>query len=457
MKRFGREEIENLTKVIEKGELGDHHGGFMDQFKEDFCALTGSKHSVLAATAMLLMHAIPGAIGAGAGDEIICDSLVHFHAIACLHNNIVPVWADIRQDNFLMDPDDVERKITKRTKAIWVTHTFGYIAEVDRLREIADKHGVYLLEDCAHIITGEYKGKMLGTWGHIGTFSFNCYKQLNTGEGGIAITDDAKLAAELSKRIIFGETPEVLSSNYRMSELQAAVGVAQLKKVPGFIEEFRAGHAYLEEAISGCEWLDPRFAIPGGAVVPYYWSCVFRGERKGIGYDVFKAALKQSGARFGTGYLQVPPYMYAYLREPYAYGNKGCPYICPLYGDKVEWEKGLCPNAEEVVPRIIHCNVMTDRETAAAAAAALKKAIALAESGDVEPLTYSDLDNRILALVKEFGPIEPIETIRLFRERGWEKFEEGSMWNAMEDLRYRFPYKLSHAGPRKFAYQDLSK
>ena len=456
MVKFGREDIENLTKVIESGKLGDHPRGFMDQFKADFCAVTGSKHTILAATAMLLMQAIPGAIGAGAGDEIICDALVHFHALACLHNNIVPVWADLRTDNYLMDPDDAERRITKRTKAIWVTHMFGYAAEVDRLREICDKHGIYLLEDCAHSILGNYKGRKVGTWGHIGTFSFNNDKQLSTGEGGAAITDDDKLAAELNKRIIFGSTPEVLSSNYRMTELQAAVGVAQLKKVQGYIDEYREGCTYLENAIKDCTWLDARYMLPDSDVIPYSWSCFFYGERSGVSYDVFKAALKQSGARFGTGYLQVPPYQYAYLREPFAYGNKGCPYKCNYYDGAVEWEKGLCPNAEAILPRIVHINAMCDKEISAQNAEALRKAIALAEKGDVEPLTYSDLENKILSLVKEFGPIEPIETVGLYQDKGWGGITEAVLWNIMEDLLYRFPYKLSKAGPRKYAYQDLS-
>mgnify|MGYP005846217809 FL=1 len=86
------------------------------------------------------MHAIPDAIAAGAGDEIICDPVVQLHGIACLHNNVIPVWADVRPDNFLMDADKVEEKITERTKAIWVTHLWGFPVEVDKLREIADRH-----------------------------------------------------------------------------------------------------------------------------------------------------------------------------------------------------------------------------------------------------------------------------------------------------------------------------
>jgi perosamine synthetase len=457
MNRYGQEEIDNLTKVIQGGMLGDHSGGFMDQFRQDFARVTNAKHAICAATAMLAMHAIPGAIGAGAGDEIICDPVVQFHAIACLHNNVVPVWADVRPDNFLMDTASVEARITPRTKAIWVTHLFGFPAEVDALRQIADRHGLYLLEDCAHVVLGSYKGKMLGTWGHIGTFSFNCFKQLSTGEGGMAITDDDRLAAELIKRIIFGESPETLSSNYRMTELQAAVGVAQLKKVPGFLKEFAEGKQLLDGAIGDCRWLEPRQELPGSGVVPYFWTCLFCGERENIGYDVFKAALRQAGAPFGTGYLQVPAYMYEYLRKPLAYGDKGCPYNCHLYDGRVDWREGLCPVAEETIPRIVQTNNMVSLEVASRAAAALKDAIRLTESGAVEPLKYTDLDFKILNLVKECGRLEPIEAIRLFDEKGWEHFDEAGMWSAMEDLRYRFPYKLAHAGPRQFIYHDLSK
>lgn len=457
MEKYGQQEILNLTKVIESGNFADHSGGFMDQLRHDFAEATGAKHAITAATAMLLMHAIPGAIGAGAGDEIICDPVVQFHGIACLHNNVVPVWADVRRDNFLMDPDSVEARITPRTKAIWVTHLWGFAAEVDKLREIADRHGIYLLEDCAHCTLGEYKGKKLGTWGHFGTFSFNMGKQLATGEGGIAITNDDKLAFELNRRIIFGESPEVLSSNYRMTEFQAAVAVPQLKKVPGYLEEYRKSKQILDDAIAGCEWLDARVELPGTVLAPYFWSCLFHGERKDVSYAVFKAALRQAGAPFGTGFLQVPAYLYDIFRNPNAYGNKGCPYNCHLYTGKVEWNAGLCAIAEDVIPRIVHTNNMVTVDRAAKAAQTLKEAIKLAESGNVAPLVYTELDKKVLEIVKQFGPLEPNEAIKHFDNNGWEHLDEHSMFMLMEDLRDRFPYKLSHAGPRKFAYHDLSR
>ena len=454
--KYGQEEIANLTKVIESGNFADHAGGFMDQLRHDFAKATGAKHAITSATAMLLMHAIPGAINAGGGDEIICDPVVQFHGIACLHNNVVPVWADVRPDNFLMDPDKVEALITPRTKAIWVTHLWGYAAEVDKLLDIANRHGIYLLEDCAHGCLGEYKGKKLGTWGQVGTFSFNMGKQLATGEGGIAITNDDKMAFEINRRIIFGESPEVLSSNYRMTEFQAAVAVAQLKKVPAYLEEYRKSKAILDEAIAGCEWLDARKLEDGTVLAPYFWSCLFHGERKSIGYNVFKAALRQAGAPYGTGFLQVPAYMYDLFHKPTEYGKKGWVFEPHLYADKGAWGEGICPVAEDIIPRIVHTNNMVPVEKAAVSARKLKEAIKLAESGQVAPLQYTELDKRVLDVVKQFGPIEPSEAIHHFDQNGWEHLDEHTMFTLMEDLRDRSPYKLSHAGPRKFAYHDLS-
>jgi perosamine synthetase len=456
MPQFGKEEIANLTAVIESGVFCDKQGGFMDRFRADFARAMGAKHALTGGAAMLLMHAIPGAIGAGAGDEIIVDPVVQFHAIACLWNNVVPVWVDVRPGDFLMDPDAVEAKITKRTRAIWVTHLWGFPAEVDRLRKIADKHGIYLLEDCAHALFTEYKGRPVGTWGHLGTFSFNMGKQLPTGEGGMAITNDDKLAFELDRRIIFGESPEVLSSNYRMTEFQAAVGVAQLARVPGYLAAFRKGKEVLDAAIKGCSWLDPRTPAAGAVVSPYSWACIFRGERANINYGVFKAAMREAGDDYGFGFTQQPGYMYDMFRKPNAYANKGCPYNCSHYDGKVDWKPGLCPVSEDVIPRLVSTgNMALDTASYERKAACMKKAIALAESGKVAPLVYDATELHILDLVKEKGVLDPVEAVAIFDQRGWGHHDEHGMLSMMEGLRERTPRKLSHAGPRKFAYHEM--
>lgn len=147
--------------------------------------------------------------------------------------------------------------------------------------------------------------------------------------------------------------------------------------------------------------------------------------------------------------------MYEIFRNPNAYGNKGCPYNCHLYKGKVEWKEGLCPVAEDVIPRIVHTNNMVSVEQAAKTAEALKEDIKLTESGNVEPLDYIEIDKKILEVVKNYGSLEPMEVINIFNEKGWEHFDEYTMPTLMEDLRDRFPYKLSHAGPRKFTYHEL--
>ncbi|MBS3762407.1 MAG: DegT/DnrJ/EryC1/StrS family aminotransferase, partial [Planctomycetes bacterium] len=369
----------------------------------------------------------------------------------------VPVWADVREDDFLLDPDSVEERISPRTRAIWVTHLWGFPAEVDRLRQIADEHEIYLLEDCAHALFTTYKGKYLGKWGHFGTFSFNMGKQLPTGEGGMAITDDDELAAELNKRIIFGESPEVLSSNYRMTEFQAAVGVEQLKKVPGYLEKYRDGRKSLDAAVEDCEWLDARTALPDSEVSPYFWSCIFRGERAGISNGVFRAALGEvCSGEFGMGFTQRPAYFYEFFRAPNAYANTGCPYNCAHYDGTVEWKAGLCPVAEDVLPRLVTTNNMVEVEEARRKADLLRDAIQVAESVDVEETEYSELEQIVLEVVKERGPIEPGEAIDTLAEHGYEASEHRVL-GVMEGLRDRYPYKLSHAGPRRFAYHDLSE
>jgi perosamine synthetase len=456
MPAYGQAEIRNLTEVIRSGIFCDKRGGFMDQFRHDFARALHAKHGISGATAMLLMQAIPAAIGAGPGDEIICDPIVQFHGIACLFNNIVPVWADVQPNDFLMDPKSVEQRITKRTKAIWVTHLWGFPADVQTLRRIADKHKIYLLEDCAHAMFAQYKGKYLGNWGSVGTFSFNMGKQLATGEGGMAILNDDRLAEELNKRIIFGESPEVLSSNYRMTEFQAAVGVEQLKKVPGYLKEYREGRKLMDEVAGDCEWLDLRRELPGGVVAPYFWSCIFRGERRNIPSPVFQAALREAGGGFGIGFIQRPAYLYNIFRNPNAYNNVGCPYVCQFYKGKVEWKAGLCPVSEDIIPRLVTTNNMRPVAAMRKQAKILARAIKLAESGNVKPLKYSDLEKKVLKVVKENGPIEPIEVIALFDRKGYPHLDEHGMLSVMEGLRDRFPYKLSHAGPRKFAYHALT-
>ncbi|MBI2194263.1 MAG: DegT/DnrJ/EryC1/StrS family aminotransferase [Planctomycetes bacterium] len=460
VKTFGKQEIRNLTKVIKSGNFAHHRGGFIDQFEQAFAKEFGAKHAIAGASAMVLMHAIPGAIGAGAGDEIICDPVVQFHGVASLHGNVVPVWADVRKDNFLLDPKSVEKKITRRTKAIWVTHLWGFPAEADQLRRVADKHGLYLLEDCAHAMFLDYRGKYAGLWGHFGTFSFNMGKHLGTGEGGMAITNDDTLAHELRRRIIFGESPPVLASNYRMTEFVAAVGVVQLKKVPRYLEEYRKGKAILDEVVGECDWLARRALPEGGGVSPYQYACIFRGDKKGFAPRALMNALQACGAagelRFGLGFTQRPAYQYDFFRVPRAYGDRGCPYTCRLYTGKVDLRDGLCPVAEDIIPRLVTTNNMVRASVMKKKAAILKQAIRMVEAGKAPHDTYSGVQIAVLDIVQALQPVGPDPVARELARKGIEK-SPSDVREIMESLRSGFPRKLSYAGPERFAYHDFTK
>lgn len=451
---FGAREKANLAKVIDSGCFCDYPGGFIRKFEAEFAKDLKARHAIAGATAMVLMHAIPGAIGAGAGDEIICDPIVQFHGIASLHGNVIPVWADVRPDNFLMDPDKVEALITPRTKAIWVTHLWGFPAEVDKLRRIADKHGIYLIEDCAHAMFLKYKGRYVGNWGHIGTFSFNMGKHLPTGEGGMATVNDDALAQELRKRIIFGESPPVLASNYRMTEFSAAVGIVQLKKVPKYLEVYRKGKTAMDAVVDGCPWLVKRELPKGAGVSPYMYAFMV-DESQGYSTRALYNALSACGGGFGIGFTQRPAYRYEFFRVPKAYGDKGCPYNCHLYTGKVDLNKELCPVAADALPRLISTNNMVKLAEMKRKAGILKKAIKMVEAGDAPVNTYSKLETMILDVVEAKQPIAPDEVARELAKKK-QKVGVEEVAAAMESLRFGFPRKLSHAGPVSFAYHNLA-
>jgi len=225
--------------------------------------------------------------------------------------------------------------------------------------------------------------------------------------------------------------------------------------VPGYLVEYRKGKEILDAAISGCSWLRPRVVIDGGLAAPYAWSCMFYGEDKGITSAVFRAALREAGCHASIGFVQRPAYKYNFFINPNAYGNKGCPYNCPHYDGTIDWPDGLCPVAEDVLPRLVSINNMATVANVTDSANKLKNAIALAESGTVKPLDYSDTEKKMLELIKDRGPLEPYEVLTIFDENGWVHMDEHTAFSIMEGLRDRLPYKLSHAGPRKFAYHEF--
>lgn len=380
-------DLENLRKVLGSKQLWAHDTGFVGELERDFAKRIGARHSIAANAAMSLLDAAIFAAGVGAGDEVICDPIVQFHAIATLYNNAHPVFADVDPKTWLIDPASVEKRITKFTKAIVCTHLWGLPCKLDALRRIADEHDITLIEDCAHVLFSKYKGRNVGTWGHIGIFSLCGGKHVSTGDGGLATTNDEELEKRMRSMVIFGESPPELAHNYRMTELVAAVALAQLDKADGYLKLRSENYGVYDEAVKDCPWLERRTVPTDRTIEGYIWGCLFRGEEYGVGYAAFKDAAEEVGAKVDFGFTQVPAYQYALFQVPMAYGNKGCPLRrCPYYkGDHTPYDadgvRGLCPVAEDLIPRTVSTGVFAPKEVVVKNAGLLRNAIKRAERG----------------------------------------------------------------------------
>ena len=176
-------ELNYVEQVIASGNLSSLMGGtFTPRFEKKFAEIMDARYAVAMNSCMSALHSAVIAAGAGAGSEVICDCEYIFGSIAVLYNNAIPVYVDINPVTHNMDPDKLASAITERTKAIIVTHAWGLPAEMDRIMEIAKKHNVMVIEDCAEAILAKYKGKYTGTLGDVGCFSFQASKQMPLGD-----------------------------------------------------------------------------------------------------------------------------------------------------------------------------------------------------------------------------------------------------------------------------------
>lgn len=347
-------DLSKLKEVLDSGRLCSIGGEFTPMLEQAFADAMGTKHGVAMNSAMSILHSSVAAADAGVGDEVVCDPIVQFAGIATMYNNAVPVFADVRRDTYNIDPQSIRERITERTKAIIVTHLWGLPCDMDPIMEIAREYNLVVIEDCAHALFAEYKGHYAGTLGHIGSFSFQQSKHLSTGDGGIGITDDEELKDKMVDMAgpTFYSVAHRLAWNYRMTELVAAIALVQLERARKYVDEIVANANLYTEAIMDTEWLVPQ-RVPEGYKHSYHiWVCTFEGERYGIHYDDFKKAVSDVGCSAGFGYTQQPAYLYPAFYEPIAYG-RGCPIKCPLYEGKLNYSRGACPVAEEIIPKMV--------------------------------------------------------------------------------------------------------
>ena len=375
---IGKEELEELKEVIESGQLFRWTGTKVRKFEEEFAKFYGVKYAVACTSGTASIHIAVGAINPNPCSEIITTPITDIGTvIPILAQNCIPIFADINVDDYTLDPRDIERRITEKTKIIIPVHQFGYPCDMDPIMEIAEKYGLYVIEDCCQAYLAEYKGKLVGTIGHFGCFSLQMSKHMTTGDGGIVITNDDELAQKAKLFMDKGWIREaktiarsyvMFGFNYRMTELQGAVALAQLKKVKWVVQRRREIGEQITKELGDLEGQGIHLPKSTKERKHSFWLYPIRVDPNVLGVSnvEFANALKAEGIPAGAGYIGEPLYMAPYLREKRVYGSSKCPFECPLYGkSQIEYKKGLCPNAEKVLRELvtIPCNeLFTDED-----------------------------------------------------------------------------------------------
>ncbi|MFW6040708.1 MAG: DegT/DnrJ/EryC1/StrS family aminotransferase [Thermoplasmatota archaeon] len=345
------EEVEAVREVILSGYYAP--GPKVDKFEKEFSDYIGTDYAAAVNGGTAALHVSLAAAGIGPGDEVIVPPMTFFATVAAvLHQNAIPVFADIEQDSFCIDPEDIKEKITSKTKAIIPVHLFGNAAEVDEINEIAEDNDLIVIEDAAQAHGTEYKGEKVGSIGDIGCFSFYATKHMTTGEGGIITTDDKEIAEKAQAIKGHGMTGRhehsYLGYNYEMSEINAAMGLVQLEKLDRLNERRIENSEYLlDEIEDGFEWLQTPDIKPY-VKHTYFWCPVVVNEDL-VGMDTSKVIklLDGMGVETRNRYTE-PIYHQPVLENPYP---NGCPYECQNV--KPKYDELYLENAENLVGRFI--------------------------------------------------------------------------------------------------------
>ena len=221
-------------------------GEFIGRFENEFRNHVGVEHATTVSNGTVALHLALVTLGIGPGDEVIVPSFTYIASVSTISiTGATPVFADSLEDTWQVDPQDVQRKITPRTKAIMAVHLYGHPCEMDELVKIAKQKNIFLIEDCAEAFGSTYKGKHVGTFGDLSTFSFYGNKTITTGEGGMIVTNDETLYDRAYHLKMHGLAKyreywhDVIGFNYRMTNICAAIGLAQLEKAENKIKEKR--------------------------------------------------------------------------------------------------------------------------------------------------------------------------------------------------------------------------
>jgi len=359
---FDKRESDNLKEVIESGTLNCTHGTWTKRFEERFAQVHRLPFVRALSSGTAAIHAAINAIDPEPGDEIITTAITDMGAITpILYQLAVPVFADIDPFTFNVSRETIEPKITKKTKAIIVTHLFGNPCEMGPILELAEAHRIPVIEDAAQSFLAEVDGKIVGSMGEIGCFSLQQGKHITTGEGGLVAAKEKETFNHLSKFVDkawgYGEPhPDhaFLALNYRMTELQGAVGAAQVEKLEEVVACRIRQAERLTALIEGVHGVMPPKAAPNAKHT--YWKYCLKIDPMQItgGVDRFSQVLKE---RFSIpsapGYIKKPAFECALFQHRKTFGQSGYPLVDPVNRTRASYDRAGFPGTIEALNTIL--------------------------------------------------------------------------------------------------------
>ena len=331
---LGDEEIALVTEALRSGTLTATKGKFAKRLETEFAALIGVNHAHACSSGSAAIHAAIAAVDPEPGDEIITTSITDMGALSpILYQGAIPVFADVDARTGNLTARSIAERITPRTKAIVVTHLFGTPCHMKSIMAVADKRGIPVIEDCAQAFLSTYRGRSIGTFGALGCFSLQQGKHITTGEGGLVVANDSALARRaylfINKSWGYGDAnPDhyFIGLNYRISELQAAVAVAQLAKLRGIVDTRAALAARMDVLLEGTPGVSVPFRTPESEHVFWKYSVLVDPAVIPGGPPALAKELKLNNISTAPRYIQKPAFRCAVIRDQRTFGNSRWPF-----------------------------------------------------------------------------------------------------------------------------------